>query len=247
MRLLIASFLSAAACLVQAAEIRVLSGNGAKAAVSELASRFERASGHKVTIHFEVNRALQRKIAAGEKFDVAVLNPPVLDDLIKRGAVAADSRAVIGRIGIGVGVRAGSPRPDLSSVASFRRALLDARSVAYPAEGASGIYFVGLLDKLGIAAEMKPKLRPMPAEYNVEVVAKGEADMVVVVASRIVGEQGVELAGLIPQELQTMIGFATGVSTQAAEPAAARMLVRYLTAPEGAPLLRSMGIEPFVE
>lgn len=239
--------LVAVVCSAQAAEIRILSGNGARAAVGELGARFERASGHKVTIHFEVNSALKRKIAAGERFDVAVLNPPVLDELIRQGMIAADTRAVIGRIGIGVGVRANETKPDISTVAAFKRTLLDANSVAYPAEGASGIRFVALVDRLGIAAQMKPKLRPMPAEYNVEVVARGEADLVVVVASRIFGVPGVELAGLIPPELQTMIGFAAGVSSAAREPDAARMLVQFLTAPTAAPLLKAMGIEPFVE
>jgi glutamate carboxypeptidase len=229
------------------AEIKVLSGNGAKAAVSELAGRFEKATGHKATIHFEVNSALERKIAAGEAFDVAVLNPPVLDALVRQGKVVAATRAVIGRIGIGVGIRSGAQWPDISTVDAFKRALLGANAVAFPAEGASGKYFVALLERLGIAAQMKPKLRPMPAEYNVEVVAKGEADLVVVVASRMFGVPGVELVGLIPPELQSMIGFAAGVSSAAREPEAARALVKFFTAPASAPLLRTMGIEPFVE
>jgi len=236
-----------AAGSVQAAEIKVLSGNGARAAVSELAGRFERESGHKVAIHFEVNRAVKRKIEAGEAFDVAVLNPPVLDDLIKQGRIVADTRAVLGRAGIGVGVRAGAPKPDISSVESFKRTLLSARSVAYPAEGASGIYFAKLVERLGIGAEMKPRMRPMPAEYNVEVVASGEAELVVVVASRISGVPDVELVGLIPRELQTWIGFAAGVGSSAKEASAARQLVRYFTAPAAAPVLRAVGIEPFVE
>ena len=231
----------------QAAEIKVLSGNGAKSAVSELGARFERASGHKVTIQFEVNPAVKRRIEAGEAFDVAVLNPPVLDDLIRQGRIAAGTRAVIGRSGIGVAVRAGAPRPDISSAAAFTRTLLNARSVAYPGEGASGKYFVGLVERLGIAAEMKAKMRPMPAEYNVEAVAQGESELVVVVASRISGVPGVELVGLIPQELQTWIGFTAGVSANARAPAAARELVRFFTAPAAAPILRAIGIEPFVE
>jgi len=231
----------------RAAEIKVLSGNGAKAAVRELAARFERESGHKVLLNFEVNAGVLRRVQAGEAFDVAVLNPPVLDELIKQGKVLGDSRAVIGRIGIGVGVRAGAPKPDISSVEAFRQSVLGARSVAYPAEGASGKYFVSVLERLGIAAQMKPKLRPMPAEDTVEVVARGDADLVVVVASRIFDVPGVELVGLIPAELQTRIGFAAGVASSAKQSEAARALVRYLSAPEAAPLLRSMGIEPFVE
>jgi molybdate transport system substrate-binding protein len=228
----------------EAAEIKLLSGNGARAAVRELVAQFERTSGHRVAIRFEVNAALKRKIEAGEEFDAVVLNPPVLDDLIRQGRIAAGTRADIGQAGLGVGARAGAPRPEIGSVAGFRQALLDASAVAYPGEGASGIYFVGLLDRLGIAAEMRPKLRPMAAEDTVEVVARGEADLVVVVASRLSGVPGVELVGPIPAELQTSIGFAAAVGAGAREPEAARALVRFLCAPAAAPVLKAMGVEP---
>ncbi len=228
-------------------EIKVFSGNGARAAVSELGAQFERATGHKVTIQFAVNPSVKRKIEAGEPFDVAVLNPPVLDALIKNGKVRADTRAVLGRCGIGVAIRAGAPKPDISTVEAFTHTLLNAKSVAYPGEGASGVYFTSLVDRLGIAAEMQAKLRPMPGEYNVEVVAHGEVELVVVVASRISGVPGVERIGLIPQELQTWIGFTAGVGSSAEQPEAAGSLIEFFTAPAAATVLRSMGIEPFVE
>lgn len=241
--LLLAAATLAGAGAANAAELRVVSGNGGRAAVQELCARFERETGHKVSLHFEVNAAVKRKIEAGEPFDVAIMNPPPLDDLIRQGQVIGP-RADIGRAGLGVGVRAGAARPDVSSVDSFRRTLLAAKSVAFPGEGASGIYFVGLLDKLGIAAEMKPKLKPMEAEDTVEVVARGDADMVVVVSSRIADVPGVDLVGPIPAELQTVIGFAAGVGAAAREPEAARALVRFLTAPEAKPVLRAKGVEP---
>jgi molybdate transport system substrate-binding protein len=230
-----------------AAELKVLSGNGARAAVRELCEQFERTSGHKVTVHFEVNAALEKKIAAGEAFDVAVLNPQPLDASIRNGKIVAASRAVIGRIGLGAAVKAGAPKPDISTVDRFKAALLAAKGVAYPGEGASGRYFASLVERMGIGEQMKPKMRPMAAEDTVEVVARGEADMVVVVASRIVGVPGVEFIGLIPAEVQANIGFATGISSATKEPDAARALVRYLTAPEATAVLRKAGIEPFVE
>jgi molybdate transport system substrate-binding protein len=232
---------------VQAAELQVLSGNGARAAVRELCAQFARTTGHDVNVRFEVNAALAHKIAAGENFDVAVLNPKPLDALIKQGTIVADSRAVIGRIGLGVAVRAGASRPVIATVDQFKSALLDAKAVAYPGEGASGIYFAGLVERLGIGEQMKPKMRPMPAEDTVEVVARGDADLVVVVASRIVGVPGVDFVGLIPAEVQTNIGFATGVGSASKQREAAHALVRYLTAPDAAPVLRNAGIEPFVE
>lgn len=233
-----------AASTAQAAELRVLSGNGARAAVRELCTQFERATGNTIRLHFEVNADLKKKIEAGEAFDVAVLNPPVIDALIKEGKLVAGSRADIGRSGLGLAVRAGTPRPDISSVQGFRRTLLAAKAVAYPGKGASGLYFVSLLDRLGIKAEMQGRLRPMAAEDTVEVVARGEADMVVVVATRITGVPGVDFVGPIPEELQTKIGFAAGLSASAKERDAAKALIRFLTAPAAAATLRANGVEP---
>ena len=224
--------------------IKLLSGNGAKGAVRALAAQFERTSGHSVELHFEVNVAIKRKVETGEPFDALVLNPPILDDLIAQGLLDPATRADIGRAGLGVGIRAGAPKPDIASAAAFRQALLTANAIAYPGEGASGVYFVSLLGRLGIADQMKPKLRPMAAEDTAEVVARGEADMVVVVASRLSDVAGVELAGLIPQELQTVIGFAAAVGKDARKPAAARALVGFFSSSAAIPTLRAMGVEP---
>ncbi|HET7850107.1 MAG TPA: molybdate ABC transporter substrate-binding protein [Pseudolabrys sp.] len=238
----------AAALLVaaqaQAAELRVLSGNGAKAAVRELCAQFEHKTGNKVAIHFEVNAELKKKIEAGEPFDVAVLNPPVLDALITEGKIGGDTRADIGRAGLGVAVRAGAAKPDISTVDAFKRALLATNAVAFPGKGASGRYFVSLLDRMGIAAEMKSKLKPMKAEDTVEVVARGEADMVVVVSTRITGVPGVERVGPIPEALQTKIGFAAGVSSSSKEAGAGKALVHFLSAPAAAETLRKNGVDP---
>ena len=224
------------ASLAQAAEIRVLSGNGAKAAVRELCTQFERATGNKINLHFEVNADIQKKIEAGEAFDVAVLNPPVIEALSKEAKIVTGSRADIGRAGLGVAVRQGAPKPDISSVDAFRRTLLAAKAVAYPGKGASGLYFVSLLDRMGIKSEMQGKLKPM--------LARGDADLVVVVATRIMDVGGVEMVGPIPEELQTKIGFAAGLSASAKEPDVAKSLIRFMTAPSAAATLRAKGVDP---
>jgi molybdate transport system substrate-binding protein len=224
------------ASLAQAAEIRVLSGNGAKAAVRELCTQFERATGNKINLHFEVNADIQKKIEAGEAFDVAVLNPPVIEALSKEAKIVTGSRADIGRAGLGVAVRQGAPKPDISSVDAFRRTLLAAKAVAYPGKGASGLYFVSLLDRMGIKAQMQGKLKPM--------LARGDADLVVVVATRIMDVDGVDMVGPIPEELQTKIGFAAGLSSSAKEPDAAKSLIRFMTAPSAAATLRAKGVDP---
>src|SRR3954466_15203911 len=174
------ALLLAAAGPAHAADLKVLSGSGARSAVIGLIARFDHATGNKTTVEFAVNPETKGKILAGQPFDVAILTPPVLDDLIKRERIVAQTRTVLGRAGIGVGVREGAPKPDISTVAAFKRTLLSARSVAYAGEGASGRYFTSLVQRLGIVEEMKPRMRPMSAEYNVEGVAAGEHDLVVI-------------------------------------------------------------------
>jgi molybdate transport system substrate-binding protein len=131
----------AAASAPQAAEITVLSGNGPKAAVRELCAQFERATGNKINLRFGVNVDVKEKIEAGERFDVVVGNPPIVDALIKDGAVVGP-RADIGRSGLGVAVRAGAAKPEIATVDSFKHALLEAKAVAYPGKGASGAYIL---------------------------------------------------------------------------------------------------------
>jgi molybdate transport system substrate-binding protein len=243
MKPIFALALLAAASTAQAAELKVLSGNGPKAAVRELCSQFEKSTGNKIDLRFGVNPEVKRKIEAGESFDVVVGNPPIVDALIKDGLVAGP-RADMGRSGLGVAVKSGAAKPDISSVDAFKRALLASKTVAFPGKGASGIYFVSLLDRMGIKVQMQGKLKPMVAEDTVEVVARGEADMVVVVATRIVGVPGVDAVGPIPEELQTKIGFAAGLSASTKQPAAAKALIQFLSAPSAAATLRAKGVEP---
>ena len=224
--LLVAALLFASSG-AQSAELKVLSGNGSRAAVRELCTQFERSTGHKIDLRFGVNPEVKKKI----------------DALIKDGTVVGP-RVDFGRAGLGVAVRSGAPKPDISTVDAFKRALLASKAVAFPGKGASGIYFVSLLDRMGIKAEMQSKLRPMEAEDTVEVVARGEADMVVVVSTRITDVSGVDRLGPIPEALQTKIGFAAGLSASTKEPDAAKALIRFLSAPAAAPTLRAKGVEP---
>jgi molybdate transport system substrate-binding protein len=226
------------------AELKVLSGNGPRAAVRELCTQFAHASGNAVELALDVNPEVVRRGKAGEAFDVAVGNPSTIEQLIAAGKVVAGSRRDIGTAGVAVAVKAGAPHPDIASVEAFRRTLLAAKAVAFPAHGASGLHFVELVGRLGLAAEMQGKLKPMVAEDCVEVVARGEADMVVVVATRITGVPGVEVVGPIPEELQTKIGFAAGLSASAKAPDAAMALIAFLTAPSAAVTLKAKGVEP---
>lgn len=228
----------------QAADLIVWSGNGAKAAVVTLCKQFEQATGHKVAVHFEVNPEVQRKIDGGEAFDVVVGNPPTIDGLIKSGKVVPGSKADFGRSGLAIAVRSGTPKPDVSSVEAFKRALLATKSVAFPGEGASGKYFVSVVQRIGLADAMKAKLKPMPANDTVEVVARGEADMVVVVATRLTDVPGIDIVGPIPADVQTWIGFAAGLSAATKQPEAAKALIAFISAPAAAATLRAKGVDP---
>lgn len=227
-----------------AADLTVWSGNGAKAAVVTLCKQFEQATGHKVAVHFEVNPEVQRKLEGGEAFDVVVGNPPTIDGLIKSGKVVAGSKANFGRSGLAIAVRSGTPKPDVSSVDAFKRALLATKSVAFPGAGASGKYFVSVVERIGLAEAMKAKLKPMPANDTVEVVARGEADMVVVVATRLTDVPGIDIVGPIPADVQTWIGFAAGLSAATKQPEAAKALIAFISAPAAAITLRAKGVDP---
>jgi molybdate transport system substrate-binding protein len=229
---------------VPSVALKVLSGNGPRAAVRELCGQFAARRGSAIDLVFDVNTEVIRRGEAGEAFDVAVGNPPTIEQLIKSGKVVPGSRADIGGSGLGVAVRSGAPNPDISTVESFKRALLAVKAVAFPGEGASGRYFVSVVERLGLTSQMQGKLKPMAAEDTVEVVARGDADMVVVVATRIVDVPGVDYVGPIPEGLQTRIGFAAGLSISAKDPDAANALIRFLTAPEAKATLRSKGVEP---
>jgi len=230
-----------------AAEIKVLTAGAFKQVLLALLPDFERTSGHKVTVENDTVGALTKRIEGGEAFDLAVLTPKAVDDLAKEGKFAAGSRANLARVGVGVVVKDGTPKPDISSVAAFKQALLAAKSVAYidpAAGGSSGIYVAGLLDKLGIAAEVKPKAKLIPGGAVAEHVAKGEAELGIHQISEILPVKGVTLVGPLPSEIQNYTVYAAGIGAHAKESDAAKALLKTLTSPAAAEVLKSKGMEP---
>jgi len=229
------------------AEIKVLTAGAFKQVLLALLPDFERASGHKVTVANDTVGALTKRIAGGEVFDLAVLTPKAVDDLAKEGKFVAGSRASLARVGVGVVVKDGTPKPDISSVAALKQALLAAKSVAYidpAAGGSSGIYVAGLLDKLGIAGEVKPKAKLIPGGAVAEHVAKGEAELGIHQISEILPVKGVTLVGPLPAEIQNYTVYAAGISAHAKESDAAKALLKTLTSPAAAEVLKSKGMEP---
>ena len=227
-----------------AVPIKVLSSNGVRAALCELGPQFEHATRHRLAIRFDVAQLLKAQILGGEAFDVAILTEPATDELLKAGRIVAGTRRDIARSGIGVAIRAGAPKPDIGTVEAFKRVLLGAESVANTTQGASGIYFAGVLERLGIAEQMKPKSRVQAGGLVAEMVARGLAELAVQQISELLPVAGVELVGPFPPELQNFTVFSAGVGTDTGDSEAAYALIRFLTGPAAAPIIKAKGMEP---
>jgi molybdate transport system substrate-binding protein len=225
------------------AEIAVLATTSLRQALKRLGPQFERASGYRLSYELGTSAPLKRRIDAGEAFDLAILVPAALDALIKEGKVMADTRTDIARSAIGVAVRAGEPKPLIGTAEALKGALLAARSISYSGEGASGKYFTGLLDRLGIGADVTPKLRPLPSGEAVAPVAQGEVEMAVITLANIVGVPGVEIAGVLPRDMQHYTVYTAGVAAASRHAEAARALLALLIAPEATPAIEAAGME----
>src|SRR5262245_32197659 len=194
-----------------AAEIKVISSVGVKTVLEELAPQFERTSEHKLKITFGTAVPLKRQIEAGESFDLVVLTPALIEELAKQGKVAAGSASNVAKSGIGVAIRQGAPRPDISSTEAFKKTLLAARMIAYSKEGQGGAVMARLVERLGIAEEMKPKTILETRSGGVALnVVEGKADLAFNLISEILPIAGAELAGPLPAELQSYVGLHRG-------------------------------------
>lgn len=210
--------------------------------LDRIGAEFEQTTGYRLDVTTDIAITMVRRIQAGEPFDFLVAAPEHIDALIKDGMIAADTRTDLARSGIGVAVRAGAAKPDIRSVESFRRALLNAKSIAYLREGQSGVYLAGMLQRLGIAGAIESKLTRPTADIVSELVAKGDVEIGMVVVTQILTTPGVELVGELPDELQSYIVFTGGVSTRARAPLAARALMTFLASPTSINVMRSQGM-----
>jgi molybdate transport system substrate-binding protein len=227
-----------------AAEIKVLSSNGLKTALEELAPQFERVSGHKLAITFNAAAVLKSQIENGATFDLAILGAPAADDLIRQGKLVAATRKDVAQSLAGVAVRKGAPRPDIATTEAFTRALLEARSICYVEQGATGIYLKGLLARLGLADALKGKTKLLPPSNPAALaVANGEAELGMTQISEILPYAGAELVGPLPAEIQLHTPYPAAIATDAKEPAAAQALIEFLATPTAIPVLRSKGLQ----
>ena len=228
-----------------AEDVRVLTAGAMKSVVLEMVPAFEAKTGHKVQVRNDTAGGLAKRISAGEPFDLAVITPAIIDDLIKSGKIAG-ARVNLARVGMGVAVKEGSPRPDISTLDAFKHALTSARAVAYidpKAGGSSGIYFDKLLERLGIADTVRPKARLKAGGYVAEALVSGEADLAVHQISEILPVKGAMLVGPLPAEVQNYTTYAAGIAAAAAAPGPAKALLDLLAGPEALAVLKAKGME----
>lgn len=237
------------ASTVRADEIRVMTSGAFTAAYGELTPIFERDTHHSIVTTFGGSMgaspdAIPNRLARGERADVVIMAASALDDLIRAGRVAAGSRVDLVRSVIGVAVRAGAPKPDITTVDALRRTLLQAKSIAY-SSSASGVYISSeLLPRLGIADQVKARARTIENEPVGAVVARGDAEIGFQQMSELLPVQGIVVLGPLPADVQRVTVFAAGVATGAQSPEAARALIRFLASPAAAPAIRKSGLEP---
>ena len=234
----------------EAAELKVLSAIGMQSVLEGLGPKFERATGHKLAISFATAGAAIKRAQGGEAVDVVIATRQAIDGLVKNGKAAADNVTTLASAGISVAIRKGAPRPDISSPDALKRTLLAAKSISYvePASGgASGVHFAKVLDRLGIANEMKSKTifpnPKTPAEVGV-LVANGEAEIGVHVIVELVSVAGIDIVGPLPGDLQNIIVFAAAVMASAKDAEAAKALVTFLRTPEAVAVIKTKGMEP---
>jgi molybdate transport system substrate-binding protein len=228
----------------QTPSLRVLVSNGLKGAMEELQSQCEKSAGGPLAIQFNSTASVKKKIEAGEAFDVTMITREAIDDLIKQGKIANGSKVNLGRSELGIGIRAGAAKPDIRTVAALKRAFLEAKSITFPKDGASRGFIEQMFEKMGIAAELQPKIILADGSGPAtESVAEGKAAMVITLFSEIVPVRGTAILGPLPGEFQSGIKFAAAISASTKSADAAKAFVGCVTGPKAAPVFKAKGLE----
>ena len=223
------------------AEIKVMASAAFKEAYLELVPEFERATGHKVVTLWVASVQMMNRLKGGEAVDLVILSAASLDELVTAGIIS--ERVDVARSSVGVAVRAGAPKPDISSGEALKRAVLAARGIAY-STGPSGIYLVGLFERMGIADEIKSRVKVVQGEPAGAVVARGEAEIGFQQVSELLPVPGIDLIGPLPPDVQQITVFSAGLHATSKELEAAKALVRFFKAPAAIPVIRKKGMEP---
>jgi molybdate transport system substrate-binding protein len=227
----------------QTTNVHVLSSVGLKGVIDEMLPKWERVIGRRIEVQFSAAAAIKQRIDAGEEFDVAILPTGLIDALVKEGKISDGTRVEIARAGIGIGVRSGAPKPDIGTPEKLKQVLISAKSITYPANGASRSSIENMFEHLGIANEIRLKtIFPNEEGGPQASVAAGNADLVITLVSEIVSSRGIELIGPLPAELQSYIVFSAGVGTNVSNAEAAKALIKLISDPLMAPAFQAKGL-----
>jgi molybdate transport system substrate-binding protein len=230
--------------IAHADEIKVMATVAVKETFLGLAQQFEKSSGHKVVPVWSASTDITKRVKAGETADIVIVGAGAIDELITSGKLLSGSRVDLMKSGIGVAVRAGAFKPDISSQEALKRTLLSARSIGY-STGLSGVYLNSLFERMGIADELKPKLKQAPPASLVgEMVARGEVEIGFHQVSELIHVAGITYLGPLPPEIQQITTFSSGIHVGAKDPNAAKAFVEFLHSPSAAPVIKRNGLEP---
>jgi molybdate transport system substrate-binding protein len=228
----------------QDSSLHVVASNGVRAVIEELFPKAEAAVGRKLSVEYNSTTGLKQKIDAGQTFDVAILTSEGVDDLIKAGKIAARTRTDFARCGVGVGIRAGAPKPDIRTSEALKQTLLKAKSITYAEDGASRAYVNKMLDRFGIAEEIGRKTAMEQGSTRATArVASGRSDIVLTLVSEILPAPGVLLVGPLPADVQGYVTFTAGIGANSKDVKAGQALIQFLKSPAVAPTLKSKGME----
>jgi molybdate transport system substrate-binding protein len=232
---------------VSAAEkppVHLFVSNGLKASMENLHTTCEMTVGQPLDIRYSSTLSLKKSIEAGERFDVTMITTEAIDDLVKEGKLAGESKMSIGRSELGIGIKSGVPKPDIKTVGGLKKALLEVKSITYPQDGASRGYIEKMFERMGIAAEVKPKIILSPGSGPAtQSVADGKAGFVITLFSEILPIKGVEILGALPGEFQSDIKFSAAASTAASDKQAANAVIACVTGSKATPVLKANGID----
>jgi molybdate transport system substrate-binding protein len=234
----------APAFAAQGSSIHLLVSNGLKASMEDLEPTCEASVGHLLDIQYNSTASVKKSIEAGERFDLTMITTEAIEDLVKQGRLAGDTKTSIGRSELGIGIKSGVPKPDIKTVEGLKKALLEVKSITYPQDGASRGYIEKMFDRLGIATEVKPKIILAPGSGPAtQSVADGKAGFVITLFSEILPVKGVDILGALPGEFQSDIKFSAAASTAASDKQAAKAVIACVTGSKATPLLKAKGID----
>ncbi|HEX4137799.1 MAG TPA: substrate-binding domain-containing protein [Bryobacteraceae bacterium] len=224
--------------------VHVIASNGMKAVIEELQPRIEKSIGHPLSIEYGSTAGLMRKIDAGAGFDAVILTSDAIRQLAKEAKVNADTRVDFARCGVGLAVRSGAPKPDIGTSAAMKKTLQQAPSISYAKDGASRVYIDKMLERLGIAEEMKSKaLLTQGSGPAMASVAEGKTAVVMTLISELLPVRGIDVVGPFPAGLQNYVSFGAAVGAKASQPDGAKELIVFLKSPEAAPVYKAKGME----